>query len=271
MPDAPQPEARSTTSAPDQTRTVEAQDPPVSGTAPDTTEPRSARRWWWGVFIATPISLPFSWLLSYGALLPFLIGLFFFALFGLVIGAVVYRVAAPGRPFGTWRVLVGTTWLVLSVWALAGVLEARDFPGDMAKKALSLARSLGGRTPDAYSLAVAAQVRGFLSERYPPGGTLGYMRWMLSSGVIKKGALTDVRRTLRRGQTRFWYVVRVVLSVALLAFGVGSQTLPLSRSERRDEASARDGPDDAPSDADREGAVTPGSAGSAEGGMGPPA
>src|SRR3990172_853649 len=77
---------------------------------------RSHARWWCATAAGTVVSLPLAWLLSYAAMLPFYLGLFFFMLFGLVIGAVAFRVAAPGRPYHRFAVLAGTTLIVGVCW-----------------------------------------------------------------------------------------------------------------------------------------------------------
>ena len=97
----------------------------------------------------------------------------------------------------------------------------------MAAKAEQRVRDLGDRSLDEFYAAVADDVRGFLRERYPPGGCLGYVRWIVTDGVLERGELASVNRRLSVPQARFWWALRVVLSVALLAFGVGSQTLSL--------------------------------------------
>jgi hypothetical protein len=195
--------------------------------------PRNSRgRFWLGVLVGLVVSLPIAWLLSYGALLPFYIGVFFFALFGLVLGAVVYRIASPARPHGRWTVLAGTTVLVAACWGFSIIKESRDFPQDMARDAVRRSRDLGGRTATQYRDEVAEAVRGFLKERYPPGGTFGYVRWMLVSSEIRKNDLPHVDFTLRRPQGRWGWAIRVVLSLGLLAFGVASQTfLLMARGE----------------------------------------
>ena len=80
---------------------------------------------------------------------------------------------------------------------------------------------------------MAAGVRRFLSERYPPGGTVGYLRWVVTSGELKKGEIEGVNRTLRRTQRGFRWGIRVVLSIVLFVFGVGSQTWPLRLARER--------------------------------------
>jgi len=191
---------------------------------------RSTARWWTAVATGLVVSAPLSWLLSYGALLPFYLGLFFFALFGIVIGASVFRVASPVRPIGRWSVFSGTTVIVLTCWGFSLVKESRDFPGDMAQEAIGKVRDIGGRSAAEYRANVEEAVVRFLEERFPPGGTLGYVRWSLSSGELKKGEIEGVPVSLRRPQGPVGWAVRVVLSIALLGFGVASQTFALRTS-----------------------------------------
>lgn len=178
--------------------------------------------------VASIVALPSAWLLSYGASLPFFLGLFFFPLFGLLISAVAVRVAAPLRPYRTAPVLAGTTLLVLIGWGGALFIEARDFPADVGDEMLEKTYDLGDRTPEEFTADVAEQVRGYLKRVAPPGGVLGYIRWTLTAGRIPAGELPDVGRTpgtpLVRG---FWWAFRVVASLALFSFGIASQTFAL--------------------------------------------
>jgi hypothetical protein len=201
---------------------VPAAKPPQAGA----TSGASSGRWWFAVFLGGVFSLPFSWLLSFGALLPFLLGLFFFALFGLIIGALVFRIAAPGRPYGKGAIVVGTTVIVLVCWCTAFVLESRDFPREMGQKATDATRSIN-MTRQQHIEKMAEDVRAYLREEYPPGGLIGYVRWSLTDGRIKKGVLDGPRKTLKRDQVKHWWAIRVVLSIGLLAFGVASMTWPL--------------------------------------------
>ncbi|UCF34924.1 MAG: hypothetical protein JSV78_06375 [Phycisphaerales bacterium] len=187
-------------------------------------------RWWCAVLVGVWFSLPFSWLLSFGALLPFLLGLFFFALFGLIIGALVFRIAAPGRPYGKGAIVVGTTVIVLVCWCTAFVLESRDFPREMGQKATDATRSID-MTRQQHIEKMAEDVRAYLREEYPPGGLIGYVRWSLTDGRIKKGVLDGPRRTIKRNQVKHWWAIRVVVSIGLLAFGVASMTWPLRLEE----------------------------------------
>lgn len=196
-------------------------------TAVPTTRSGSPARWWMAVALGAIVSMPLAWLLSYAAMLPFFIGLFFFALFGLIIGAVMHRVASPGRPYNRTALVVGTTMIVAAGWIASIVKESRDFPGDMAVETANRTRDIGDRSVEEYRAAVADEIRHFLRKHYPPGGTFGYIRWVVTSGELKKGQIENVSRTLRRSQRKSWWAIRVILSIALFGFGIGSQTLPL--------------------------------------------
>lgn len=184
-------------------------------------------RWWCAVAVGCVVSLPFGWVLSYAALLPFLLGLFFFVLIGLLVGAITHRVGSPGRPYGNVALVVGTTLIVGTGWVTSIVKESRDFPADMAVRVGNSTRDIGDRLIQQFHDEVADQIREFFRVQYPPGGTLGYMRWALTNGELRAGQIPGVRRHYRQHQRKFWWGVRVVLSVAMLGFGVASQTLLL--------------------------------------------
>jgi len=175
-------------------------------------------------------AIPLAWLLSYAGALPYFLGVFFFLLFGIVLGATMHRVASPGRPYRLTALVAGTTIVVVVGWAGAVMIEGLEFPADMGMKA---GRQTRERISDihAYRANVAQEVRRFLRTEHPPGGPLGYVRWIVTDGEIAKGELAEVDRTLRRSPRKAWWAVQMVLALGLFAFGVGSQTLPL-RSAR---------------------------------------
>jgi hypothetical protein len=188
---------------------------------------RSATRWWIAVLVGCMVATPFAWLLSYAAALPFYLGLFFFALFGLLIGASMVRVAAAGRPYSRAHVFAGTTVVVLFGWGLSIVNEAHDVPHDLAAQAADRTRDIGTMTRTEFQTKVADGIRKWMRESYPPGGTIGYVRWVLTSGKIEKNSIPELSRSLRRSQSGWVWAIGVVLSIGLFAFGIGSQTFPL--------------------------------------------
>ena len=211
----------------------------LSNSAHSTFQPSSAApsaagtlRWWVAVAAGLVVSVPFVWLLSYGAALPYFLGLFFFSLFGLVIGAVMHRVASPNRPYGRGVLLSGTTIVVIAGWCGTIGLEANGFPADMAQEATKMSRRTIPNVA-AFRADVADGVRDFLRKRYPPGAALGYIRWILTSGKLDRGEVTGLSRNFEASQRGLGWSIRVVLSLALFAFGIGSQTLPLKLVSER--------------------------------------
>jgi hypothetical protein len=184
-----------------------------------------------GTVIGSAIAVPIGILLSYGAALPFFLGLFFFALFGLVIGAVTHRAAAPSRPFSRGAVLAATLPIVLVGWWCSILREARDFPGDMVDQVGKQTKWLGDQPIGEFRAETVRQVQNYLIKRYPPGGVIGYVQWIALNGELQRGELEGLERRIARSPRKFWWVLRGVLSLALLGFGVASQTWSLTRVE----------------------------------------
>ncbi len=165
--------------------------------------------------------------------------MFFFALFGLVIGAVVHRVASPGRPYARGTVWAGTITLVVSGWLVSICVEARSLPMDLARNVPDWTLNLHGQKRSQFVQDVADRIRSHLRGNYPPGGTIGYVRWVVTSGELPKGSIEGVKRRLRVPQRKGWWMTRVLLSIGLFSFGISSQILLLLLP--RDPAAVRSG------------------------------
>lgn len=186
---------------------------------------RSPGRFWLAILFGAAVTLPFAWLLSYAAALPFFLGLFFFALFGLVIGAFVYRLAVAHGPHSRNAVLIGTALLVGWGWGLSIAKEGFDFPVDRAKGLSATTRSIGDRSLAEYEAFMANGIRDYLSQNYAPGGVMGYLRWVVTNGEIQRGEIPELRKPVRVSQSGWVWIVRVLLSILLYAFGISTQTL----------------------------------------------
>ncbi len=169
-----------------------------------------------------------SWLLSLAVNLPFYIGLFFFALFGLMIGAAAFRVGEANRPVRR-GVYTGTAIIVIVTWGVAMWHESTRFPAQMADEAISAAKTIGERTAREYRDYIASQVVDFVDKSYPPGGTIGYMRWASTDAAIRRADIDGLRRDIDNTQSKLGWTIRAALSFLLLAWGVASQTLPLCK------------------------------------------
>lgn len=187
------------------------------------------KRWLLAVLAAAGVGLPIGWLLCYGGLLPFFLGLFFFLLFGLLLGAVAYRVGLAARPLTKAAIVAGAAVVVVVTWATSILVEARDFPDQVAGEAIEQHRKLPeGMTPQTFRRQSADQIAAYLRERHPPGGVTGYVRWALSSSRVNPPA-GMLRRPFKSSQPRGWWAGRVILSIILLFYGVYSQIGPLTR------------------------------------------
>jgi hypothetical protein len=214
------------------TEDIAVPDPPLAAASRAARPVRS--RWWWAVALGVALAIPFGWLLSHAAQLPFYLGLFFFVLFGLLIGAVMFRVSAPRRPYGLPSLTVGSALVILVAFVLSIFVESRDFPTTIAKRAGEQARVMREMSIYAYRTQIAEGVRTYLGERFPPGGTIGYVRWALTKGVLEPADVPGLTGALHPRQGRVGWGIRVVLSIVLLCFGLGSQTFPLHLRDEPD-------------------------------------
>lgn len=184
-----------------------------------------------GVGIGLALAIPLGVLLSYPAFLPTMLGLFFFLLFGLLIGAAMFRVWSPLRPLPLARIKQGALMVALCGWLVSLVWEGATFPAQAAKEAIrQVTKPVAGKTPDDIKADARASARAFLAERYPPGGVLGYWRWAVTgtqvdipiTGVVKP-------RAIRLGNTGTLFVIRALLSGVALAAGIWLMVKPLGR------------------------------------------
>jgi hypothetical protein len=131
-------------------------------------------------------------------------------------------------------IIAGTTIIVLMTWAVSIMKESRDLPDDMANRAIRSVRDIGSMTAAEFRQRAADDIRVHLREQYAPGGTIGYLRWVLASGRFQAGTFAWQSKELAFPQARYLFAVRVTLSIGLLAFGVASQTWLLHAVKRDD-------------------------------------
>ncbi|MBN1510454.1 MAG: hypothetical protein JXB13_00430 [Phycisphaerae bacterium] len=196
------------------------------------TAPRPAR-WWLAVLVAAVVSLPFGYLLSYGAFLLAYFGLFFFLLFGLLVGAVMYRIALPARPIPRWQLLTGSLVVAAVCGGFSLAVECWQFPQDAAERTLKTLRILPeGTTRDDILQQARASVEKYLVENHWPGGALGYMRWKATARSLPvevKTPTMTISRMIRYRGNRLWWIVRVILSLTFLPYAVHAVVKPLSK------------------------------------------
>lgn len=165
----------------------------------DAWTPERRKTWRSALLLGLVCLVGMSWLLARLLWLPFYCGLFFFLVAGLLIGGLSFRLARRARPIAARRIILGIT-IVSSVGTGATVCwEFRHVAGTVGDppafaKAIGAGSRGGASRREVRGLATAA-FRRRLAREYPPGGTLGYVRWAVASGEMEvevKGIVEEV-------------------------------------------------------------------------------
>jgi len=181
--------------------------------------------------ITAAVGVPVAVLLAYLAWLPYLIGLFFWLLGGLLVGAFFYRLASACRPYPVWPVRAAVGAVVALMFATAMLTEYYVKRSHLSRDLALAAARKQKISPQQWAdllLAADAHVRAQLGQYGP--GAIGYWVWAALDGRISGSKdLAGVEVTL--SQRRLGWVFRVVLSAVFLAMGVLSQAVDLTRLE----------------------------------------
>lgn len=175
-----------------------------------------------------------AWAFSHLANLFFYLGLFFFMLFALIMGSTLFRfLSGLGRVSKRAATVSGALCVLLS-WGGGFVLEASYLPQDTYMNCLPK-RLPSGLTRDDLRRQIHTQARQFLTDRYGSSMTLAYLRWELDGGEMHI-ALEGVNEPLVyiRSQRRIGFALRLVLSLALVVYGVFSQIAALHKKKNND-------------------------------------
>lgn len=208
--------------------------PPSAQSSPQAdawVETQLSARWMIAVGAGCLAGLPIGWLLAFGALLPFYLGLFFFVLLGLVLGAIVFRIGQVDRPLPRRRIVIGTGCVLAVTWLASLTTEARVFPGQVAQMAVEQYPKLPeGTTLASFRATSTAGIVNHLQENYAPGGLIGYARWAITSSRLDP-PVGQLRKPFVASQGRFGWSLRVLLSALLLGYGIYSQLSALTRPD----------------------------------------
>jgi hypothetical protein len=176
------------------------------------------------------VVVPGMFRLSNVAYLLFYLGLFFFLLYGLLIGAVMFRVGKSARPAPKGLVLTIGIVVVAAIWAGELYQEYRAFP-EFAQE--QLRKQISGQiTPerlDDFRNGVARAIHEHWEANYPPGGFPGFLRWMAKGEPIKcPYVIKEGTHPVPASQQGAGFVFRAVVSLGLLMFSVLSQFMGLA-------------------------------------------
>ena len=174
-----------------------------------------------------------SWfLLSAGLSLPFMLGVFFFMLFGLIVGSVMFRCGQACRPVAKPKIIVATALVSLVCWGIALGREAIEFPDDFVDKALTKVYI----PPNGYEKVVhelQAFIKDYLEKEYPPGGPLGYIRHAAVGRPIEVNIDSQPKVVTIKPMTRAWtWWTRTVLSLVLFFVATYAIASDLAKDRR---------------------------------------
>lgn len=195
-----------------------AQHPPPGDTSGLNT--RSWRRALWLSFV---LLAGLSWLLARLVFLPYYMGLFFYLVAGLLVSGATFRMARAARPIGRARMTRGVIVVATLAWAVSVVWEYRDRVGGIAGGARFVEAKnqaiADGKSPSVVEARAIELLREHLRADYPPGGVIGYIRWVLHSGrmTLTIGPSTDELAVSQRGAA---WAARSIASIGLLALGL---------------------------------------------------
>ena len=179
-----------------------------------------------------------GWAFSHLGNLMGLIGLFFFALFGLILGAALFRLLSHYRPITKPLLVAAGMVVVLACWFGALNLEAAYVPNDAAY----FYRGKMVRLPKPLSILevedkIRSDTRQFLLDRYGDGGVIGYLRWAAQNGSItirptEEADKVEYQLKHRRGL----FLIRLCVSLLLLTYAVFTQISQLTMTEEQVQA-----------------------------------
>jgi hypothetical protein len=191
----------------------------------------------WSPIAGLVAGIPSGWLLAYLASLPFMLGIFFFMVLGLITGAIMFRFGSKARLPATWLLwAIGSTvaaaLMVTSVWSeYADALprNLRKAVRDSYQESFSQARLADLNT------SVRGHLASYLATQYPPGGFMGYLRWTVRNGVLtcprfQKPGEVEYRLPYKRGR----WLIRTGLSALLVEWAIMSQVLSLRKRRSPD-------------------------------------
>ncbi len=182
--------------------------------------------------IATLIGIPFTILLMYCAWLPVLMGMYFFILGGMLVGSIWFRLASHVRPVPAAAVRLRLLTMLVLLTGLYLVSEYYVKVGHLTRDLTNLTlqyhpvATLTER--QARDHEAAAHVQQTL-RRYGPG-PLGYLAWAVTDGQLPPMDKYTAK-TITLPQRQAFYILRVVVSVTLLWYGLHLMSKDLTKRD----------------------------------------
>lgn len=175
-------------------------------------------------------------LLTWALSLMFMLGLFFFMLFGLLIGAIMFRGGSRSRPMPRKQVVTITAIVVTVGWLTTLAKECADFQDDFVETVMSKRGVAGKRLyiPNDGYHQVESEVRGFISNYlhrdYPLGSWVAYLQYAASGRSIRMDIPSQISAIDVPPRAAAWvWWTRVLLALPLFFLTTYSVTAGLAR------------------------------------------
>lgn len=190
----------------------------------------SRSRLWLAWLLGLALAIPAGWVMVPIAVLPWFLGLYFFLPFGLLIGAMMYRLALPAAPAPRRLLILIGVVTGGALWSASLVGEYRYLPvGAFKVVRASIPIVLDERREQELRDTIAERIALQLQERYPPGGMIGYVRWIVGRQRLQVPRVIDSTTLGYRTAGGGWrWPVRIVLSLLLTVGAIISQLLGLA-------------------------------------------
>ncbi|HSW45863.1 MAG TPA: hypothetical protein VLM89_09855 [Phycisphaerae bacterium] len=213
----------------------------------------------WCLVAGVLLALPIGWLLATLILLPFMLGLFFYMLFGLLAGAVVYRAGRSAIPISkprAWALGLTVSFLIWFVGLIGEYYNVRGYDlylygsqgfgwhpvdGDATRK-VRLWFEKRSFNPEQVA-ELRSRTRWAFNEQlrnqYPPGGFAGFLKWSAQPTKIIQvpRVFAESGQELEPPQSGIKWFIRLAVSFVLLAGAVCSQILGLAQPPPRPDES----------------------------------
>ncbi len=197
----------------------------------NTTVPAPARTGWtgWSFVAGCVLAVPCGVLLAYLAALPFMLGLFFFLLLGLIIAATMFRVGSKLRPPGTFGAVASAVGITVVVMGVSLWVEYKALPRSVERVVRhSYYESFTADRLTKLNEETDKFVVGALAQKSPPGGFVGYLRWAAIDGTFDcPRVFVDKTEPYQLPYRRALWLIRLATSSLLDWWTVVSQTLAL--------------------------------------------
>jgi hypothetical protein len=181
------------------------------------------KAWWQGLLIASAMLSLLGFLLARLIMLPFLLGLFFYLIAGMISGALAFRRARDSRPVRSRTILFGCVLASIFATTVITYFEYEYIVQTIgAEPRFAEARNEAmaqGRPSREVTAQAGDSFRERLRSEYPPGRMFGYVRWMVAGGKMNLSVASHAEPVSVQHGGWLW-PIRTLAGAILIAIGL---------------------------------------------------